>query len=202
MQAQLRGPPPKGELVTIDGKEPKHGGGQNVLTAVCAPSQYYLGSAIVDTKTNEIPVARQLLPALDLRGRFVSLDALHTQTETARQIVLDAGAHYLLTAKDNQPTLHQTIEKLLPAPRADFPPLATDVHASPDLGLHQEPPGESLNPHPTGQPRAGELPLCRPSRPPAPADRRSARRTGRVADQRPTRPTQRPAMAGFEPSGF
>jgi hypothetical protein len=31
-----------------------------VLTAICVPSQYYLASAMVETKTNEIPVARQL----------------------------------------------------------------------------------------------------------------------------------------------
>ena len=128
VQEQLRGPAPKDELIAIDGKEPKHGGGQSVLTANCVPSQYFLGSAIVDTKTNEIPVARQLFKDLDLQGRFVSLDALHTQTETARDLVLEAGADYLLTAKDNQPTVHQNIEKLLPAPKADFPPLATDAH--------------------------------------------------------------------------
>jgi hypothetical protein len=128
IQEQLRGPAPKDELVAVDGKEPKHGSGQSVLTAVCVPSQYYLASAMVDTKTNEIPVARQLFKDIDLQGRFVSLDALHTQTQTARDLVLEAGADYLLTAKDNQPTVRQTIEKLLPAPKADFPPLAADAH--------------------------------------------------------------------------
>ena len=43
---------------------------------------------MVETKTNEIPVVRQLFQELDLRGRFVSLDALHTQTETGREVVL------------------------------------------------------------------------------------------------------------------
>jgi diguanylate cyclase (GGDEF)-like protein len=47
------------------------------------PSQHFLGSAIVDTKTNEIPVARELFKKLDLDGRKVSLDALHTQDQTA-----------------------------------------------------------------------------------------------------------------------
>jgi len=122
VQAQLRGPAPKAELIALDGKAPKHGGGQSVLTAVCVPSQYYLASGIVNTKTNEIPVARQLFKDLDLSGRLVSLDALHTQTQTARELVLEAGADYLLTAKDNQPKVHQNIEKLLPAPKADFPP--------------------------------------------------------------------------------
>ena len=64
---------------------------------MCVPSQYYLGSALVDQKTNEIPVAQQLFGDLDLAGRNVSLDALHTQTETARQLVMDHGANYLLT---------------------------------------------------------------------------------------------------------
>lgn len=139
VQEQLRGPAPKDELIALDGKEPKHGGGQSVLTAICVPSQYYLGSAIVDTKTNEIPVARQLFEDLDLKDRFVSLDALHTQTETGRDLVLEAGGDYLLTAKDNQPTVHQNIEKLVPAPKADFPPLETDAHSVPHPGLRKEP---------------------------------------------------------------
>ena len=37
--------------------------------------------------------------------------------------VKDAGSGFLLTVKDNQLKLHQNIEKLLPAPKADSPPL-------------------------------------------------------------------------------
>jgi hypothetical protein len=147
VQEQLRGPAPIDELIALDGKEPKHGGGQGVLTAICVPSQYYLTSGIVETKTNEIPVARQLFEGMDLKGRFVCLDALHTQTDTARALVLEAGADYLLTAKDNQPTVHQNIEKLLPAPKADFPPLEAHAHSVPHPGLQQEPPGEPLDPN-------------------------------------------------------
>ena len=122
IQRLLRGPAPR-ELVVMDGKEPKHGSGASILTAVTVPSQHYLGSALVDQKTNEIPVAQQkLIPALDLAGRFVSLDALHTQDETARSVVLEAGGHYLLTVKDNQPTLRANIEKKVAAPQADFSP--------------------------------------------------------------------------------
>ena len=123
IQCQLRGPVPKEDLVVLDGKEPKHGSGASILTAVTATSQHYLGSAIVDVKTNEIPVAQQeLLPKLDLEGRFVSLDALHTQDQTARTVVLEAGAHYLLTVKDNQPTIRLNIENKVTAPEADFSP--------------------------------------------------------------------------------
>jgi predicted transposase YbfD/YdcC len=139
VQERLRGPAPKAELIALDGKEPSHGGGQSVLTAVCVPSQYYLGSAVVDTKTNEIPVAQKLFPDLDLKGRFVSLDALHTQTQTARDIVLEGGGDYLLTVKDNQLKLHQNIEKLLPAPKADSPPLAADAHRVSHLPVRKGP---------------------------------------------------------------
>lgn len=122
VQAQIRGPAPAEELIVLDGKQPRHGGGHSVLTAVTVPSQHFLGSALVDQKTNEIPVARKLFQQLDLDGRKVSLDALHTQDQTARELVLEHGADFLLTAKDNQPTLRANIQKLVAAPPADFSP--------------------------------------------------------------------------------
>jgi hypothetical protein len=131
-QAQVRGPAPQDEMIVLDGKEPKHGGGHSILTAVSVPSQQYLGRALVDQKTNEIPVARRLFEQLDLEDRFVSLDALHTQTETALELVQEHGADYLLTVKDNQPGIHQTIKQLLPELPAAFPPSGLDAHA----GLH------------------------------------------------------------------
>lgn len=121
-QTQVRGAPPPEELIVLDGKEPRHTGGHHVLTAVTVPSQHYLGSAMVDEKTNEIPVARELFERLDLDGRIVSLDALHTQDETARALVLEHGADYLFTVKGNQPTIRQNIErKVSPPPAAFFP---------------------------------------------------------------------------------
>ena len=129
VQHQLRGPAPPTDLIVLDGKQPKQGGGQSVLSAVTVPSLHYLGSAIVDTKTNEIPVARELFAQLELDGRKVSLDALHTQDQTARALVLEHGADYLFTVKDNQPTLRANIERLLPAPPAGFPPSAGNADA-------------------------------------------------------------------------
>jgi predicted transposase YbfD/YdcC len=74
-----------------------------------------------------------------LKGRFVSLDALHTQTQTARDIVLEGGGDYLLTVKDNQLNLHQNIEKRLPAPKADFPSLAANAHGVSHFRVRKEP---------------------------------------------------------------
>jgi hypothetical protein len=96
------------------------------------PSQFYLGSALVDTKTIEIPVARELFAELELAGRRVALDALHTQTQTGRDLVVEHGADYLLTVKDNQPTLRHNIEKLVPVPATGFSPSG----AHPDAGAH------------------------------------------------------------------
>jgi hypothetical protein len=138
-QAQVRGLPPKDELIALDGKQPNHGGGHSILTAVAVPSQYYLGSAIVDKKTNEIPVARKLFQKLDLEGRFVSLDALHTQTETGRDLVQEHGADYTLTVKDNQPGIHERIKKLLPEIPAAFPPSGLDPHARLHTGTQPRP---------------------------------------------------------------
>jgi hypothetical protein len=138
IQEQVRGRAPKEDLIVLDGKEPKHGGGQAILSAVTVPSQFYLGSAIVEKdKTNEIPVARELFERLDLEGRLVSLDALHTQDQTARALVLEHGADYLLTVKDNRLTLHANIQNLIAAPEADFPPSGSHAHASPHPGNQQ-----------------------------------------------------------------
>ncbi len=56
---------------------------------------------MVAEKTNEIPAARQFSARLELTGRLVSLDALHTQAATARAIVMEHGGDYLLTVKTN-----------------------------------------------------------------------------------------------------
>jgi hypothetical protein len=96
--AQIRGPAPKDQLIVLDGKEPKHGSGASVLSAVTVPSQHYLGSAVVDQKTNEIPVARELFKRLELEDRTVSLHALHTQDETARAGLGTLGPIYPLHA--------------------------------------------------------------------------------------------------------
>lgn len=142
IQAQVRGHPPPHELIAVDGKEPRHGPGDAILSAVTVPSQFYLGSALVDTKTNEIPVARELFGQLDLTGRSVALDALHTQDETARQLVLEHGAHYLLTVKNNQPTLRKHIDQQIPVPPTGFSPSGSHAHPGPLGGEEQGCPGE------------------------------------------------------------
>lgn len=127
-QEQIRGVAARDEVVAMDGKELKHSRGQQILTAVVVPSQYYLASAPVAEKSNEIPVARELIGKLDLAERLVGLDALHTQVETARELVQEGGADYLLTVKDNQKGLRRTVQQLFAAAPAAFPPSGASVH--------------------------------------------------------------------------
>jgi predicted transposase YbfD/YdcC len=59
------------------------------------------------TKTNEIPVFRQLLrkiPGEDLAGAVITADQMHTQREHARKIDA-AGAFFIFTIGENQPGL-------------------------------------------------------------------------------------------------
>jgi predicted transposase YbfD/YdcC len=93
----------------------------------------------VDQKTNEIPVARQLFQKLALEGRLVSLDALHTQTETGLDLVQEHGADYTQTVKDNQPGIHETIKKLLPDIPSAFPPSGDHPHTGLHNGAQSQP---------------------------------------------------------------
>ena len=54
------------------------------------------------------------------------MDALNTQTETARQVVQTCGGDYVLTVKGNQKGLSETLEQLWNGARGAFPPSALD----------------------------------------------------------------------------
>jgi hypothetical protein len=117
-QNDLLGPVPATDAVVIDGKEVR-GGDVMLVNAIAQPSQRLLGVEAVDKKTNEIPTARTLIQRLDLKGKMVQLDGLHTQHQTGHEILYDKGADYSLILRDNQPTLLKTAQQLLPA---DLPP--------------------------------------------------------------------------------
>lgn len=53
-----------------------------------------------------------LLEGLDIAGKTITADALLTQRKLARYVVAERGAHYVFTAKDNQPTLLADIRLL------------------------------------------------------------------------------------------
>lgn len=77
-----------------------------------------LGQVAVAAKTNEIPAVQDLLTCFDLTDVVVTVDAMHTQTDTATAITA-AGGDYVFTVKGNQPSLHAACKNL---PWQDVPP--------------------------------------------------------------------------------
>ena len=84
----------------------------HLLSAVTHEQGVVVAQSQVEDKSNEIPGAAPLLEDLDLRGRTVTADAMHTQRALARHLVEDKGADYVFIAKKNQPTLLEDIEAL------------------------------------------------------------------------------------------
>jgi hypothetical protein len=107
----------QGEAVAIDGKtlrgaQRENGTQVHLLSAVLHGTGVVLGQSEVAEKSNEIPAAPLLLDSMDLSGKTLTADALHTQRELARILVDNKEADYLFTVKDNQPTLRQEISEI------------------------------------------------------------------------------------------
>jgi predicted transposase YbfD/YdcC len=101
------------DAIAIDGKtlrgSQKQGApGVHLLSAFAHRMGLTLAQESVDDKTNEPPVALELLRYLVLEGRIVTMDALLTQRQIAQQIV-DAGGDYVMVVKENQPQLLEDI---------------------------------------------------------------------------------------------
>jgi predicted transposase YbfD/YdcC len=95
----------RGARTGPDGKAP------HLIAAFDHGAGAVLGQVAVEAKSNEIPATRTLLGHLDLDGAVVTLDAMHTQTDTATTIT-GAGGDYVFTVKANMPTLHQKLKEL------------------------------------------------------------------------------------------
>jgi hypothetical protein len=116
----------KGAAIAIDGKTlcGSHNGTRKavqLLGAVLHKEGLVIAQKKVEDKTNEIPMVKELLEPLEMKGAVVTLDALHTQTKTAKYLVEEKAADYVLVAKDNQETLKQDIAALADD---DFSPCA------------------------------------------------------------------------------
>jgi predicted transposase YbfD/YdcC len=105
------------QVIAIDGKtlrgaHPRGGEAIHLLSAVDHATGAVLAQTDVDGKTNEITRVRPLLAELDLTGRVITADALHTQRDHAEFLVAGKGAHYLLIVKKNQLNLHRQLTAL------------------------------------------------------------------------------------------
>jgi len=107
--------------------------GLHLLAAYLPNEGLVLMQVEVDGKENEIVAAPRLLEVLDLRGKVVIGDAMHTQRQLSIEIVV-AGGDYLWIAKDNQAQLKQDIAHLF-EPQQCPPatsPLPTDFQSAID----------------------------------------------------------------------
>lgn len=120
--ASLVGGSCKGKLVAIDGKTVRrsfaHGwkknGAVHLVSAFVRENQMVFGQIpVVPARgSNEIDAIPQLLALLDIKGAVVTIDAMGTQKVIAQKII-EGGGDYVLSLKDNQPTLAAVAEQLM-----------------------------------------------------------------------------------------
>ena len=97
---------------TVRGARDKNGKAPHLVAALAHGIGAVLGQVAVDAKSNEIPAVRDLLKAFaDLAGAVITIDAMHTQHDTAR-IILARQADCVMTVKGNVPTLYRQLRKL------------------------------------------------------------------------------------------
>ena len=87
------------------------------VAALAHGSGVVAGQTASDGAGGEILGARRLIREIDVAGRVLTLDALHSCPETARLIV-DRDADYVLPVKGNRKSLLEDVEAFDPAPAA------------------------------------------------------------------------------------
>lgn len=151
-QTQILGPP-QDQIVIVDGKKVRHAGVE-IVNAVDSQGRF-LASVVTPAKTNEISAAREILAEQDLVGKIVLTDALHTNHETAQQILFEGGGDYLMTVKGNQPTLCKNLETLFA--EQSFSPSAHPQDQSGQTRTQSQPLGDPLLGMPGSHSGPGDL---------------------------------------------
>jgi predicted transposase YbfD/YdcC len=107
------------EVVAIDGKTSRRSAKINatplhLVSAFAAGAGLVLGQRATVAKSNEKTAIPELLATLALEGCIVTIDAMGTQPSIA-QAIRDRGADYILSVKDNQPTLADSMRDFFAA---------------------------------------------------------------------------------------
>jgi predicted transposase YbfD/YdcC len=107
-----------GKLIAIDGKTlrrsfdtAKGKSAIHLVSAWASENHLLLGQEAVADKSNEITAIPALLKLLDLQGALVTIDAMGCQKRITEDIVA-GGADYVLAVKENQPTLHEDVQRI------------------------------------------------------------------------------------------
>ena len=123
----------EGQIVAIDGKSVRRSHDNragrspiHMASAWASANRLVLGQTRVDDKSNEITAIPKLLSMLELSGCVVTIDAMGCQKEIAQKII-ERGADYTLSLKQNQRRLHEEVSELFDeAGREDFADLDCD----------------------------------------------------------------------------
>jgi predicted transposase YbfD/YdcC len=130
-----------GQVVALDGKKARRShdrpNGQaplHLVSAWATDNRLVLAQREVEVGHNEISVLPELLKVLALEGCIVTIDAIGCQSEMASTI-RDQGADYVLAVKDNQPKLHERLQRLFSnAPQGALAPWQHDHHRTVEKG--------------------------------------------------------------------
>jgi hypothetical protein len=103
--------------LSVDGKALRGSAGSDgkqvhLLSAFLHHEKIVIAQRQVDKKSNEITAFEPLLEPLDIKGKVVTADAMHTQVKNARFIVEEKNADYVFPVKLNQGSLFQTINTI------------------------------------------------------------------------------------------
>lgn len=130
----------KEEVVAIDGKTSRRSGKVgatplHLVSAFAAGAGLVLGQRATAEKSNEKTAIPDLLATLALEGCIVTIDAMGTQPSIA-QAIRHRKADYILSVKDNQPTLADSIQDFFVAfqARPDKTPHRVDEVVEKDHG--------------------------------------------------------------------
>jgi predicted transposase YbfD/YdcC len=112
---------------SVPGEEQNH----YALSIYDGQNQRVLTQEMVNEKENEIVVAPKLLKRVNLEGKIITADAMHTQRNISAYIVEQKG-DYLWPVKENQERLYQDIQRLFTPdhPKPGFGKVPTDFQTA------------------------------------------------------------------------
>jgi predicted transposase YbfD/YdcC len=126
-----------GEILAMDGKALRgtriggQEGSEYVLSVYDGQTQLVKVQEVVETKENEIVAAPKALERVNLAGKIITGDAMHTQRAISEQILKGQG-DYLWPVKENQEHLYQAIQRLFAPdqPKPGFGRIETDFQSA------------------------------------------------------------------------
>ena len=122
-----------GDVLAMDGKALRGSWiagqerGEYVLSVYDGQTQQVKVQEVIESKENEIVAAPKALERVNLAGKIVTGDAMHTQRAISAQILKGQG-DYLWPVKENQPQAYQAIQRLFAPdmPKPGFGKIPTD----------------------------------------------------------------------------